>query len=228
MTITWGGCRAPTAARRAFSSPTRRARSSPPTASPSRQSCGFEDPDHSWDGGRTELDGGRMDGFLRAASDVVLDRVLRGGRRPLHPARGQGVHHLRPLLLLAAGPHLPQSRVHARRPVLRDDRQHAAGELQGPRVPGHHDLQRAQQGGRLQPLLLHRPAALGPVGRAGPGRARARSRSTTSAPPPAPCRRCPSWTRPFRARARAPAATSTRWPTSASARPSSPMSCTPS
>ena len=34
------------------------------------QSCGFEDPDHSWDGGRTELDGGRMDGFLRAQSDT--------------------------------------------------------------------------------------------------------------------------------------------------------------
>jgi phospholipase C len=34
------------------------------------QSCGFEDPDHSWDGGRTELDGGRMDGFLRAQSDA--------------------------------------------------------------------------------------------------------------------------------------------------------------
>ncbi len=34
------------------------------------QGCGFLDPDHSWQGGRTELDGGRMDGFLRAASDV--------------------------------------------------------------------------------------------------------------------------------------------------------------
>ena len=34
------------------------------------QSCGFLDPDHSWDGGRTELDGGKMDGFLRAQSDV--------------------------------------------------------------------------------------------------------------------------------------------------------------
>jgi phospholipase C len=34
------------------------------------QSCGFLDPDHSWAGGRTELDGGRMDGFLRAASDI--------------------------------------------------------------------------------------------------------------------------------------------------------------
>ena len=34
------------------------------------QGCGFLDPDHSWDGGRTELDKGRMDGFLKAASDV--------------------------------------------------------------------------------------------------------------------------------------------------------------
>jgi phospholipase C len=34
------------------------------------QSCGYLDPDHSWEGGRTELDGGRMDGFLRADSDV--------------------------------------------------------------------------------------------------------------------------------------------------------------
>ncbi len=34
------------------------------------QGCAFLDPDHSWDGGRTEMDSGRMDGFLRAASDV--------------------------------------------------------------------------------------------------------------------------------------------------------------
>jgi phospholipase C len=34
------------------------------------QGCAFLDPDHSWQGGRTELDGGRMDGFLKAQSDV--------------------------------------------------------------------------------------------------------------------------------------------------------------
>jgi phospholipase C len=34
------------------------------------QGCAFLDPDHSWDGGRTEMDRGRMDGFLRSASDV--------------------------------------------------------------------------------------------------------------------------------------------------------------
>ncbi len=34
------------------------------------QGCAFLDPDHSWQGGRTEMDGGRMDGFLKAQSDV--------------------------------------------------------------------------------------------------------------------------------------------------------------
>ncbi len=34
------------------------------------QGCAFLDPDHSWDGGRTELGGGHMNGFLKAASDV--------------------------------------------------------------------------------------------------------------------------------------------------------------
>jgi len=34
------------------------------------QGCGHLDPDHSWTGGRTQLDGGRMDGFLKAQSDV--------------------------------------------------------------------------------------------------------------------------------------------------------------
>jgi phospholipase C len=34
------------------------------------QGCAFLDPDHSWDGGRIQMDRGRMDGFLRAQSDV--------------------------------------------------------------------------------------------------------------------------------------------------------------
>ena len=37
---------------------------------PDFQGCAFLDPDHSWEGGRTELDGGKMDGFLKAQSDV--------------------------------------------------------------------------------------------------------------------------------------------------------------
>jgi phospholipase C len=37
---------------------------------PDFQGCAFLDPDHSWQGGRTQLDGGKVDGFLRAQSDV--------------------------------------------------------------------------------------------------------------------------------------------------------------
>jgi phospholipase C len=37
---------------------------------PDFQGCDFLDPDHSWEGGRTQLDGGKVDGFLRAQSDV--------------------------------------------------------------------------------------------------------------------------------------------------------------
>jgi phospholipase C len=33
------------------------------------QGCAHPDPDHSWDGGRAQLDGGRMDGFLRAGEN---------------------------------------------------------------------------------------------------------------------------------------------------------------
>jgi phospholipase C len=36
---------------------------------PDFQGCAHLDPDHSWEGGRAQLDGGRMDGFLRARSD---------------------------------------------------------------------------------------------------------------------------------------------------------------
>jgi phospholipase C len=37
---------------------------------PDYQGCGFNDPDHSWDGGRAQLNGGRCDGFLKGSNDV--------------------------------------------------------------------------------------------------------------------------------------------------------------
>src|SRR3954470_1045580 len=37
---------------------------------PDWQGCGHPDPDHSWDGGRGQLDGGRCDGFLKTGNDV--------------------------------------------------------------------------------------------------------------------------------------------------------------
>src|SRR4051794_6623800 len=33
------------------------------------QGCAFADPDHSWEGGREQLDGGKMDGFLRSGDN---------------------------------------------------------------------------------------------------------------------------------------------------------------
>lgn len=39
---------------------------------PDWQGCAHPDPDHSWDGGRAQLDGGRMDGFLRSGENDVF------------------------------------------------------------------------------------------------------------------------------------------------------------
>jgi phospholipase C len=36
------------------------------------QGCAHPDPDHSWNGGREQLDGGRMDGFLRSGENDVF------------------------------------------------------------------------------------------------------------------------------------------------------------
>ncbi|MFL6117348.1 MAG: alkaline phosphatase family protein, partial [Catenulispora sp.] len=35
-------------------------------------SCGFQDPDHSYEGGRTELNGGQCDGWLRAGLNDTM------------------------------------------------------------------------------------------------------------------------------------------------------------
>src|SRR3954465_12717759 len=39
---------------------------------PDWQGCAHPDPDHSWEGGRTQLDGGRCDGFLRSGGNDEL------------------------------------------------------------------------------------------------------------------------------------------------------------
>jgi phospholipase C len=36
---------------------------------PDWQGCGHPDPDHSWDGGRAQMNGGKMDGFLKTGND---------------------------------------------------------------------------------------------------------------------------------------------------------------
>jgi phospholipase C len=37
---------------------------------PDYQGCAYTDPDHSWEGGRAQLNGGKMDGFLKGDNDV--------------------------------------------------------------------------------------------------------------------------------------------------------------
>src|SRR5437867_1090765 len=37
---------------------------------PDYQGCAYNDPDHSWEGGRAQLNNGRMDGFLKGENDV--------------------------------------------------------------------------------------------------------------------------------------------------------------
>src|SRR5258705_10382844 len=37
---------------------------------PDWQGCGHPDPDHSWDGGRGQLNGGKGDGFLKTRNDI--------------------------------------------------------------------------------------------------------------------------------------------------------------
>jgi phospholipase C len=69
---------------------------------PDWQGCAHPDPDHSWDRGRAQLDGGRMDGFLRPGeNDVFSIGYYAEGDLPFIPAAAR-VHHLRPLLLLAS------------------------------------------------------------------------------------------------------------------------------
>jgi phospholipase C len=36
------------------------------------QGCAHPDPDHSWEGGRTQVDGGKMDGFLRSGNNDIF------------------------------------------------------------------------------------------------------------------------------------------------------------
>ena len=48
---------------------------------PNFQNCQFDDPDHSYDGGRTQFNGGANDGWLRAVDQRRLpDRLLHAGR----------------------------------------------------------------------------------------------------------------------------------------------------
>ena len=184
-------------------------------------------------GRRARADERREDGRLpEDRQRRVRGRLLRRGRPGVHPGRGEGVHHLRSLPLLADGLDAAQPRVHARGPVLRAARQRPAAADRGAQVRlpvGDDDLARARPARHLAPLLLRRRAGHGAVGPGRDSRSPRRSTSTTRAARAARCRTSRSSTRSSpaaRARARAPPATSTRTATCAWARRSWPTSCT--
>ena len=53
---------------------------------PDYQGCGFEDPNHSFDGGRTQYNGGKLDGFYEASDEFALGYYLEKDVEFLSPA----------------------------------------------------------------------------------------------------------------------------------------------
>ena len=159
----------------------------------------------------------------------VLDRLLRRrGTSAFIPRRGEGVHDLRPLLLLADGVDLPEPRVHARGAVVRDDGQHAAAAgRHRPASRTRRSSPRSQAKGVSNRYFFTDLPVVGAVGRARRWRARARSQEYYAALRGGHAARA-LVRRPARstARSRAPRATSTRTATCAPARRSWPTSCT--
>ena len=79
---------------------------------PDFQGCDFRDPDHAWDGGRYQYNGGKLDGFYRATPGTGSDEYALGyylkADLPFIPHAAAAYHALRPLLLLDHGLDLPQ------------------------------------------------------------------------------------------------------------------------
>ena len=127
------------------------------------QGCSFLDPDHSWDGGRTELDGGTMDGFLRrraTSSRSATTPSTTCGFTP-HVAKAFTAFD-RFFCSLLASTYPNREYMHAAQSYGNID-----NATPSARLSGHDDLQRAVTQGRVEPLLLHRRAGLRAVGRAG-------------------------------------------------------------
>ena len=205
------------------------------------QGCGHPDPDHSWNGGRAQLGSARTNTRARARrvprrrQRRVRALLLRRGRPRLHPPRRPRVHGLRPLPLLADGPHLAQPLLHVVGAVRRQAEQQPAGrharqpvgdalrpraeEQPGATCPGQ---------GADRPLLQLRPSVLGGVGTRAARPGRGRWPTTTPTARPARCPTSRSSTRPSATAAAATACrpTSTRSGTCGSGRRSCRTSCT--
>ena len=129
------------------------------------QGCAFLDPDHSWDGGRTELGGGHMNGFLKAASDVFSIGYYAEQDLPFIPSLAKEFTAFDRFFCSLLSSTYPNREFMHAGAVLRDQGQQPAGVLG--RVSRYDDLRGAVEGRRLEPVLLHRPAGIGILGRPG-------------------------------------------------------------
>ena len=205
---------------------------------PDFQGCDFRDPNHGWDGGRHQYNGGRLDGFVQRQrrgdrQRRVRARLLPQGGPRLHPARGRRLSALRPLVLLDHGLDLPEPPLPVGRAERRSEVQRAAaGDATANRLHVGDDLRpRASRAGVRSAYYvsdLPVPALYG-AARAELGASRA-SQFYAQTRRPARCRTSASSTRRSGTGAGATGSPPTTIPTatSASARRSCPTSPTPS
>ena len=139
--------------------------------------CGHPDPGHGWDSGRAQLNGGFLAPGL--GQRRVRAHLLQPGRPRLHPRGGAQLHHLRPLLLLAARLDLAEPLLQVVGPVGRAEEQHRSPRRQ----QLGDDLRPRDQQGPERSLLRLRPALRRAVRRRARARGSTRSRATTPTAP---------------------------------------------
>ena len=74
---------------------------------PDYQGCGFNDPDHSWEGGRIEFNHGKMDGFVRGENDVYAIGYYGERDLPFIPAAAKAFTTFDRYFCSLLGPTLP-------------------------------------------------------------------------------------------------------------------------
>ena len=202
---------------------------------PDFQGCGFRDPDHGWDGGRHQHNGGKH-GRLRQGNEDghgqrrVRARLLPGGGPRLHPGRRRRLPALRPLLLLDHGLDLPNRHYQlAAQSGGQKSNESRPRPSRRPASSGRRSSTAPRRAGLTSPTTSPTCRCRRSTASAGwPGCGR--STSTTARRGRARCRRSASSTRRSATAAGATGSrpTSTRTATSASARRSCPTSSTPS
>ena len=126
------------------------------------QGCGFLDPDHSWDGGRTEMDSGRMDGFLKADSDVFSIGYYAEQDLPFMPHVAKAYTAFdRFFCSLLSSTYPNREYMHAGQSYGMKDN---SLPTSSGGFPDTTIFARAQEGRRLEPVLLHRPAGVRVLG----------------------------------------------------------------